>query len=58
MSCSAECLRAALGGAHAQWRARDVWQQADAGVVSVAQGYTAVGLAPQGGTLLLRLTPA
>ena len=58
VTCDAACLGGALGGAAAQWRARDVWRRADAGVVRVAEGYTAVGLAPQGGTLLLRLSPA
>jgi alpha-galactosidase len=56
--CDAACLGAALGAAgHAQWRARDVWRRADAGVVTVAEGVRAAGLAAQGGTLLLRLTP-
>ena len=57
VTCDAACLGEALGSEHAQWQARDVWRQQDAGLVSVAAGYTAVGLPPQGGTLLLRLTP-
>ena len=58
VTCNAACLQGALGDRVAQWAARDVWRQQGAGVVRVADGYTAVGLAPQGGMLLLRLTPA
>lgn len=53
--CDAACF--AQLGAAAAWRARDVWEHADAGIITAAQGYTSPPLEPVGGSLLLRLTP-
>lgn len=59
VTCDAACFDLVTAGVpHTLWAARDVLARKAAGTIDTRAGYTAVQLAPRGGTLLLRLSPA
>ena len=57
VSCDPACLESLGAGPTARWTARDVWLQADAGIVDAQKGFVSSLLPASGGSLLLRLTP-